>query len=478
MSTPQIDYMRPEVKEKLWIWNLIDDCIKGEKAVKARGETYLPKPTCSDDEKLVAENYKNYKSRAVFYNATGRTHKGMVGQVFSKPSKTEIPDTLQPLIDNVDGAGMNLDQQARRALSTVIAKSRAGLLSDFPTIDSEEPVTRADVANLKPRIIYYHPGDIINWRESYWNGETVLSLVVLHETYVESDDGFETETKDQWRVLKLDTEVGGVIVQVWIKGTDKSNTFELKSEAVLKDSAGVVFTRIPFSFIGAENNDTEVDEPVLQDIAQLNIAHYRNSADYEESSYLCGQPTPVFSGLTEKWVDKYMTGKVILGSKSAVSLPEGASAQMLQAEPNNLPGEAMKKKEDQMKSLGAKLIEPGTVQRTATDAMLEADSESSVLSTVAENVSAAYRKAIYFCSLFIGQVEEKDIVYELNQDFAVNKMTAQERQQLVSEWQSGAITFDEMRTQLLKSGVANIEDHIDAKNQIEYGQDERVEEEV
>lgn len=471
---PKIDFVRPEVVKKIALWMLIADCIEGEEAVKEKGEKYLPKPVCSEDDALVNKNYKAYKGRAVFYNATGRTHKGLVGQIFSKPSNVKLPSVLEPLISNVDGGGMNLDQQARKTVSVCLSKGRAGLLSDYPTLDPEQTYTRDQMKDLKPRIIYYSPENIINWRESQINGEIVPSLIVLTEKYTESDDGFQQEISDQWRVLRIDEE-SKVVVDVYRKSTENTGEFVLYSSNYLSNHKQKYFTRIPFTFIGSENNDSEVDEPPLKDIAQLNIAHYRNSADYEESSYLCGQPTPVFSGMTKDWHEKYMKGKVILGSKSAVSLPEGASAEMLQADPNNLPGEAMKKKEDQMKSLGAKLIEPKTGQRTATETLVEAESEASTLTVISQNVSTAYKKALFYCSWFVGEVNEDDITFELNDDFAANKMTEGERKQLVAEWQGGAISFEEMRAVLLKSGIAITKDHEEAKNLIELGFESHVE---
>ena len=46
-------------------------------------------------------------------------------------------------------------------------------------------------------------------------------------------------------------------------------------------------------------------------------------------------------------------------------------------------------------------------------------------------------------------------------------MTAQERQQLIAEWQAGAISFPEMRANLYEDEIAKIEDHIKAKEQID-----------
>jgi hypothetical protein len=128
----------------------------------------------------------------------------------------------------------------------------------------------------------------------------------------------------------------------------------------------------------------------------------------------------------------------------------------------------MKHKEDQMKAIGAKLIEPGTVQRTATEAEIEETSEASVLSSIAKNVSAAYERALYLCSLFIGEINEKEINVALNSEFQVTGLNAQERQEVVAAWQAGLLTWDEVRDVYRRKGIATEAD-VDAQTKIENG---------
>ena len=79
-------------------------------------------------------------------------------------------------------------------------------------------------------------------------------------------------------------------------------------------SSGKVFDRIPFEFIGAENNDSTVDDAPLWPLAYLNLHHFRNSADYEDSVFLIGQAQPWMSGLTTEWRDWMQEKGVYLGS--------------------------------------------------------------------------------------------------------------------------------------------------------------------
>lgn len=459
---PNIGFIRKEVEKQRPKWLLVDDTVEGEDAIKAKGEKYLPKPETHTDKTLNDKIYVKYKTRAVFFPVTGRTLAGLVGQVFSKPVAMGIPSGIKLLEGDIDGAGTTLEQQSKETLGSVLKKGRGGLLSDFPRVDPEQVVVKSDLESgkLRPRVLFYEPGQIINWREKTTGGETKLSLLVLFENKVIEDDGFEFKTSPRWRVYKLAET--GVSVTVYRKANDKAkDSVEYivdEEETALYGADQKPLATIPFSFVGAENNDSSVDESPLYPLAQLNVAHYRNSADYEQSLFIVGQATPVFTGLTDEWVTKHIQGKVTLGSSTPVSLPQNASAELLQAEANSMPMEGMKHKEDQMKAIGAKLIEPGTVERTATEAEIEETSEASVLSSVAKNVSAAYESALFFCSLFVGEENPDDITIALNSEFQVTGLAATEREEVVKAWQAGLITKEEARDVYRRKGIATEDD--------------------
>lgn len=489
-NSPNVGYIRPEVQIESTKWLLADDTVAGEMAVKTKGEVYLPIPQTNTDPLKNAQQYEKYKLRAVFFPVTGRTLNGLVGQVFAKPVDVDVPDSLGPLVKDIDGAGTSLEQQSKSTLAETLKKGRAGLLSDFPEIPQGTVVTKADLdaGRYRPRIIQYDAEQIINWREATVGGETQLSLLVIRENATIEDDGFELEYEPRWRVYRLDGETMTVKVQVWREAGEKGTADKLSQaealraglnnpvsiertteyepvgeEIELQGSSGPL-TVIPFTFVGSINNDSTVDESPLYPLAALNIAHYRNSADYEQSAFLVGQVTPVVGGLTDDWVKNHIKGKVMVGSTNAVVLPVGGSFDLVQAQPNSLPMEAMAHKEDQMKAIGAKLIEPGSVQRTATEAEIEEVSESSILSSVAKNVSEAYEKAFYYASLFIGEVgpdtigevDPDTIEITLNSEFQVVALGAQERQEVVAAWMSGLLTKDEARDIYKRKGIATL----------------------
>lgn len=440
---------RKELRDMEADYKKIADCVAGERAVKARTTTYLPMPNAADTSPENMERYHAYRTRAVFYNVTQRTLAGMTGEVFSKEPVAELPSSLDIVAEDADGSGLTLTQLSKRAVRYVLAMGRAGVLGDYPL--TEEGVTQADVDSglIQPSLTIYDALHVINWRTVRKGNKTYLTLVVLWEQYDTDDDGFTVTKKDQYRVLRL---VDGVYtVEIYREGAS------YLGPVVPTDANGLPFDYIPFTFIGSENNDAEIDQPPMYDLASLNVAHYRNSADYEEGVYMVGQPTPVFSGLTEAWVTNVLGGTVRLGSRGAVLLPENGSADLLQMQANSTAFEAMEHKERQMIALGAKLVEQKQVQRTATEADIDSANETSTLVSVAKNVSAAVKFGLQICARFVGD-ENAEIVYELNTDYKIARMTPQERAQVISEWQQGAITFGEMRAVLRKSGVATLDD--------------------
>lgn len=452
----QCDYMRQEVIDLLPQWIAISDCLAGEVAVKSKTTEYLPRPNSTDTSIENLARYTDYITRAVFYNATYQTFAGLMGQVFTVPPLIEVPEKLNIIVENVDGSFIDLTQLAKICVGNVLPFGRAGVLTDYSVISDNEVPTQSDIMDGKARSIlkYYEPWKIINWRyQTDDNGKRTLSLVVLEEDYIVKDQGFAFETSVQYRELRIID--GELNVQIWRKVSD--NVFEPSGFIKPLDGKGKPFKEITFAFIGAENNTADVDKPPMYDIASLNLAHYRNSADYEESVFIVGQPTPWVSGLDEQWVNNVFKGGFQLGSRTAIPLPKNATAGLLSATENGLVKEAMEHKERQMVAFGAKLVEQRSVQRTATEAGLEASAENSTLVSVVRNVQQAIIQCLKWACMF-ENIEPKDLKFELNTDFAISKMPTEEINSIIKSWQSGAISWDEMRINLRKGNVPLDED--------------------
>lgn len=464
-----IDSKHPHYIEYEKDWEQIADCLAGQRRIKKKKTIYLPKPNSEDTSKENTARYDAYIKRAVFHNATGRTVSNMVGQSFAIDPTFTGPKEMEPWLEDIDGAGVSAAQQAKKALANVVAFSRAFLWVDYPQTDGVVSIAEAEQGGIRPRMQLATASQVLNWRITLEGAKSKLSLVVIQEPFWrEEKDGFELLEEKQYRVLRL---TDGKYIQEIHKPV--SGGWEITTLNPV-DGSGQPFTEIPGCFIGAESNNAEMEKPLMLDISNINIAHYCNSADYEEMNYIVGQPTPYLTGLTDNWVEKQLKGGIMLGSRSCIPLPEGGTAGLLQVASNTLLGEAMKQKEDLMQALGAKLVEKREVRQTATEAGINEASETSILASCCKNVSAAYAMAFRWAAQFanISIPETKDaVLYELNTDFAVARMSPEEAQGVLSLYQSNLITFEEARDKLVSGGWAYLSDD-DAKDQLEQKADE------
>jgi hypothetical protein len=480
---PKIDYTRPEVARQIPRWQQIRDCLAGQDVIKSKTTLYLPKPNADDKSAENAARYTAYVLRAMFMNATGGTCEGLVGEVFRSDPVVEVPPSMDLLKEDADGHGVTLVQKARTAVRETLALGRCGAWVDYPKAavdDDGKPraFTRAEIqdGSARPFMLHFEPERILNWRYRLVRGKPHLCLVVLSCDYIAEDDGFAITLDEEYRVLLLDAE-DQYVVQTWRKNLDPATKtaepFILYDVAYPTDYAGARLQVIPFTFIGATNNNAEPDKPPMLDLSNVNIAHYRNSADYEDSVYMVGQPTPVVTGLSQAWVKEVFKDQPIrLGSRAAVPLPQGAALALVAAEANGLVKEAMQDKERQMAALGAQLVEQKEVQRTLGEAQMEKAVTTSILVQTAKNVAAAYTMVLGWCAMFYGEDPLKCSIV-LSTDFAISRLPPAERDQLMKEWQAGAISFTEMRAILRQSGIATLDDAA-AKAEIEVEMQSRM----
>ena len=428
-----VEFKHPEYDAKLDDWMEIDDVLAGEKAVKAKKTTYLPKNNPDDGSDANNARYNNFLARAVFYAFTRRTWESIVGAVFKQPPMADLPPDLEYIQEDIDGAGVSIYQQSRKMYAQVFAKGRGGLLADFPQVDSTISLFDQEQGFARAAVIPYSESQIINWDTVKIGGKHVLAMVVLHEMEkVRSDDGFSFEESDVYRVLRLggvievdsenamvdrfgEARTMGYYQEIWRRDKDGKGEFRLDDEIVPRDHNGNIWDEIPFAFIGSENNDPSVDESPLHPMALLNLAHYRDSASYQNSVFWSGEPQLVITGLNQAWVDENLDGLTV-GGGAAMPLPEGSDAKFIQPEANSQVKEAMDDKFEKAGMMGARFLDKGSAVKTATQAQGESESETSTAALVAGNVSEAYEKAIGWLQRF-NTGSEQEFKFELNQEY-------------------------------------------------------------
>lgn len=455
-----VGYVRTDLTQAYAIWyRLIHDVLHGSPAVKANAEHYVPHPNNdhNSSDPIVAEaakhRYASMIRRGQFFNTTGRTAAGFTGLVFNKEPDIELPERYVPHKENVDGNGNGLKDQSQQAFYNLLGYGRGALRVDYGS-----NYTAADVAAGRafPTISLIHPFDLINWRQTLIKGKKQTSLVVIVERYELDDDGYSPTQLVRLREYRLMGQGNNrrLVVKLWYENRDTPEVFyPTKND-------GTAFDYIPVFPLGVVENDFELDTPPLLDQAEVNIGHFINSVEFEDSAFMVGNPTYAAIGVNEDWVKDHLGGYIEIGAQRILPLPEKADLVLRQPDPNTLAAAAMDRKEKQLVALGAKLIQDRSVARTATEATGDETVDNSVLSTLARNLNKGYRLAYKACADFTGVVLGEGQGYEVNTDYNSAVMAPQLIQVLLGIFEKSLITAEEFRWLIRRSGFGYMEDAV------------------
>jgi hypothetical protein len=430
-------------------WDKVDNVIAG-KVTQYLRNVGRNEP----DANYAATRQAEYADGAVLHNFTLKTRDGMQGAIFLRAPTIELPNQLEYLLDDCDGNGLGLIQQAQESVDQDLRKGRLGLLVDMPSTEEVPTLAQIESGEIVPRIQLYRAQDILDWKTIRYGSMQKLVSITLREEYDTANGGLGEYTPQyQYRVLGLDGD-GYYYQQIWYQQENKEMQVMSAggSADVYPRINGQLSREIPFYFIGADNNSYKVGTQPLLPIANLNIGHFRNSADTEENSFIASQAmltiSPGENIDPDQWEAMNPNG-VVIGSRRGLNLGFSGRAAFIQAEESDKAMKLMEIKEGQAVQLGAQLITP-TQQVTAEAARIQQGANSSILSSVAQNVTAAYRKAIEKSGEFLGVTQE--VKFALSNDFFYQSLTAQERAQWVSEIMMGITPVDLFYDRLRQTG--------------------------
>jgi hypothetical protein len=392
---------------------------------------------------LKTEKYEAYKQRANFYNAMGRTVEGLSGYIFLKEPFYEVPDEVESHMKDITMTKKSFAQFALKGSQEILITGRTGILIDM-AIDP----TLAE----RPYWIAFRAEDITSWRSERRGGEEVLTRVVLHETAEEPDekDEFVTNEIEQYRVLSLDEEdiYTQVIYRKKSKSTDEWIPWAPEGENPKKVPLrrGAPLNFIPFVIINPISLGVGVEKPPLLDLVNVNLSHYRLSADLMHGLHYTALPTPWIAGMRGSGPN---SGELSIGSGTAWELEKEGRAGMLEFTGAGLGAirEEMERIEKMMATLGARLLETQPTQaETATAVSMRHAGEHATLQTITDTLEQGLTLALKYHYWWIGTTatvdEIDDVTLELNRDFFSKRMDPAELTALLAALQSETISYE------------------------------------
>lgn len=446
-----VDTQHPQYIAMSDLWQNCRDAAAGSKAVKAAGKRYLPE---LKDQTI--DDYNAYKARASWFGATWRTIDALKGMMFRKAPEIETAGSVKSLLDDVTLTGKSLHIFAQQTALEVLTSGRVGILVDYPK-QSTEGLTRAEAEklNLRPILAAYQAESIINWKTERIGNATVLSLLVLTEQADLPGNEYEHKKETHYRVLDLvvkpaepgdDTPAGRVYrVRVYRINKEKDEDEQIGAD-LYPLMNGKPLPYIPFIFLGVDDTTPEVDEPPLIDLVDVNLDHYRLSADLKHGLHFGGLPTPWIAGYTEQTSADGKPEKLYIGSAAAWCFPDPqAKAGYLEFTGQGLEpiSKEMGADEQRMAILGARLLSAEKKDaETSQTAQIHRAGESSVLSSIAQTLSIGLTQALKIFSEWAGTKDDEASI-EINREFLPPEVTPEELKAWLASWQAGAPGFSD-----------------------------------
>ena len=455
-------WAHPDVMENCVDWQIIRDCLAGQRRIKERGELYLPRLDEQDEAEYLA-----FLDRAVFYNMTARTVNAMAGMIFRRRPVIEgLNDRYKTLLQDASVlTGESFDSFVKLAVTEALSMGRYGVLVDMD-------------GNGKglPYFAGYRTEDILDWREAKVDGRVITTAVCLRSLQVTQQSiGKPRRIFYEYRVLELvvegreDDEVFSLSPgdtyyyrqRVYIADSVDADLTRIPFTVQVPTRRGVRFKTIPFYWLGACTTGASVDKSAILAIAELNLAHYKSYALLEHGRYYTAMPVWYAQNVDGSNRDYRIGSSVVWncapGERPGIIEFNGSGLKFLES--------ACLMKEEQIAQIGGRLL--GGYARSVSESdnqtkTKEANERTTLLDVVLV-ANQVFTQSIRFWRFWADgpEVDQMDVSISLNTEFLWDTLGARELRAVYQMYKDGVLPIDILHAYLQKAEV--IPDWCDAE---------------
>ena len=433
-------------------WQPIKVCVGGTQAFRENCAELLPIEPKEDEAA-----WTRRVSHAVLSPFTTRIAEQATGLILRKPIQLEPKEegqTIDPYWEqfakDVDGYGTDLDSYARRLVMSAVLFGHSATLVDYPTTEAAPNLAVERQLGLRPYFLQVDAANILGWRKAGDSPIAPVGQVRINE-YVTEDLGmFGDEVVRQIRIL----EPGKW--SIWRKGQDGWALYQEGTTSL---------PVIPMAVTYSNKVSELVSKPPLLPIANLNILHAQRQADLNHSLHVAALPILVLKGFDDNDNEIGLSANtaILMGTDGAAEYVEPASSAFQSQQ------SFISELENQMQSLGiSTLFAQKFAAETAESKALSRTDSDSLLAVVAKDVQASLQIAFDLAAQYAG-IEAPSI--QVNRDFDLQVLDAQQVTQYMGLWQNGAITH---ATLLEMLQLGEVLPHIDVESEIEAVEQEKL----
>lgn len=339
-------------KEMAKKWKLPLALWGGTQRMRDECKEWLPQLPKESDEL-----YKIRVSRSFLFNVYKRTIISMVGNAFTNNvSVSGVPDELGYLEWNADGQGKTLTEFASELFQDRLLFNKAHVYVDFPTTDIQR-VSESEYKSLglRPYFARISPINIIGWEYGYNNGFLNLNHVRITDQDTVVNEDWCEEDREIVRLITPEsittfaTPFSGLTISNDDAGWDIIDNVDNALDYIPLQTAGDMYA-----------------EPLLEDLAWLNLQHFQSSSDQHNILHIARVPFLLGTGFDEKEVEN-MT---IAANEMVVSSNKDADIKYVEHTGNaiNAGRTHGKDLEEQMQRSGADILFSQSIARQTASA--------------------------------------------------------------------------------------------------------------
>lgn len=426
-------------------WTMIRDACAGERAVKSKGTLYLPRLEGMSDP----GEYASYLDRATFYPFTGKTSAALSGSIFRREHQFEnFPQSLTENLRSFSKDNQTFRTFAMYASEEILKMGRVGLFLDMPAVERTQP---------RPYVTAYTAENIVDWEYGEIDGRNELVRVVLREERRSEAAADAGMIVPQFRQLRL-TSLGSdreYVQEIFYDDAPKTDnplklTPEFLKQTIRPRRRGAPLDYVPFVMV------VDLDRPPMQDIARLNLSHFRSYAHLEHGR--------LFTGFPVYYVEQPQGGgegdsEFVIGASTVWITPPGAKPGLLEMNGQGLKflENALDQKEQQAAALGGRMMGIRTNATTESNNLLKISerNEQCVLLKVTLALDDAFTRILrWWAYLYdIAEATADKIAVEFSKDFLFDNGGAREFRAIQAMYKDGVIPIEVVYAYLRKSEV-------------------------
>lgn len=500
-----LNSVHPQYAEHKPDWDQLRDAAKGERAVKAKGQLYLP-PTSGmildglngpnngltynpaggngagtggnsagaafGNRNLGQVAYDAYKLRAVFPEYVSDALEYFMGSLHNKSPVIELPEEMEAMRNNATPLGEPLEILLQRINLEQLTTGRVGILLDLPK--------NPDPANPLPFIALYVAESIINWDDQTSDGDgedavdegtqrEALNLVVLDESGVKRNTDFEWEKVERYRVLQLGAiginEPNGTAVYtqgLFQNETDTGLTYD-ESKMIAPMIRGKTLSSIPFKFINTKDISPEPDSSPLISLCRQCFTIYRGEADYRQNLFMQGQDTLVVIGARQR---NSLPGEdateepLRTGAGARIDLELQGDAKYVGVNSQGLAEQrtALANDRKRCESRSGQLIDATQGDKESGAALkTRVGAQTATLNQIAKTAALALEMLLKQCAEWMGADPEK-VKVTPNLEFADYQMAGQDLGNLMTAKRNGApLSMESIHRLAVQGNLTNLD---------------------